>query len=127
MGSVLLQWERVGKKQGEKKSRKERSLNLSFFFFLLFLRAVVFSCISLIQIPASKRVPIILVLLRPTGETGALLEALPTAVPGPLQMFASCCSGPMQGRQLMQPRSAGLQCSAEGAGNATVTNDLLIM
>lgn len=117
-----------GGQETRRKEVKEREIFESFlFFFLLFLRAVVFSCISLIQIPASKRVPIILVLLRPTGETGALLEALPTAVPGPLQMFASCCSGPMQGRQLMQPRSAGLQCSAEGAGNATVTNDLLIM
>lgn len=126
MGSVLLQWEREGKKQGVKD--REIFESFLFLFFLLFLHAVVFSCISLIQIPASKRVPIILVLLRPTGEeTGALLEALPAAVPGPLQMFASCCSRAIQGRQLMQPCSAGLQCSAEGAGNATVTNDLLIM
>lgn len=127
MGSVLLQWEREGKKQGVKD--REIFESFLFFFFLLFLHAVVFSCISLIQIPASKRVPIILVLLRPTGEeTGALLETLPAAVPGPLQMFASCCcSGAIEGRQLMQPCSAGLQCSAEGAGNATVISDFLIM
>lgn len=91
------------------------------FFFFLFLHALVFNCISLIQILLSKMVHIILQKWRNgphhpnTGETGVL----PTAVPGPLQMFASCCSGAIQGWQLIQPCSAGLQCSAEGAGNAT--------
>lgn len=89
---MLLQWEREGKKQGVKD--REIFESFLFFFFLLFLHAVVFSCISLIQIPASKRVPIILVLLRPTGETGALLEALPAAVPGPLQMLPAAAAGP---------------------------------
>lgn len=91
------------------------------FLFFLFLHALVFSCIFLIQIPLSKMVHIILQKWRNgphhpnTGETGVS----PTAVPGPLQMFASCCSEAIQERQLIQPCSAGLQCSAEGAGNAT--------
>lgn len=90
---MLLQWEREGKKQGVKD--REIFESFLFFFFFLFLHAVVFSCISLIQISASKRVPIILVLLRPTGEeTGALLEALPAAVPGPLQMLPAAAAGP---------------------------------
>lgn len=125
MGSVLLQWEREGRKQGEKEARKDIFESfLSFFFFFFSVSAC--TCFQLhlpVPNPSFKNSPCHPI----AGETGALLEALPTAVPAPLQMFASCCSGAMQRRQLIEPCPAGLQCSAEGAGDATVTNDLLIM
>lgn len=117
MGSVLLQLEREGRKQGEKEARKERSLNISLFFVFAIST---YTCFQLhLPDPNSlfKNGP-----HHPSaGEAGALLEALSTAVPGSLHMFA------IQGRQLIQPCSAGLHCSAEGAGNATMTNDMLIM
>lgn len=126
--------ERGGRKQGEKEARKKRFLNLSFLFvffcfvgrFLGFFSVSTCTCFQLYlpeSNPSFKNSP-----SHPgAGETVVLLEALPTAVPGPLQMFASCCCRAIQGWQLIQPCSAGLQCSAEGAGNAAVTNGILIM
>lgn len=110
-----------------RESRTERSLNLSFFFFSV-------SACSCFQLhlpdpnPCFKKGP-----HHPSaaqtyrgdrGIAGGFARCSARSSPD----VASCCSsGAIQGRQLMQPCSAGLQCSAEGAGNATVTNDLLIM
>lgn len=89
----------------------------SFFFFFnsyyMHFSHAVFSCILLTSIPTLNRIPAIPALLstgvsRGRGEMGALLEASPAAVPGPLQMFASCRSEAIRGRQL----SAAGGCAA---------------
>lgn len=120
--------EREGRKQGEKEARKKRSLNLSFLFdfFCCFFSVSTCTCFQL-HLPDPNPSLKNSVHHPGAGETGVLLEALPAALPGPLQMFASCCCRAMQGRQLIQPCSAGLQCSAEGAGSAAVTNGILTM
>ena len=75
------------------------------------------AAIALILIPTLNRIPVIPALLgtsvsRGRGEMGALLEASPTAVPGPLQMFASCRSGAVRGRQLSVPGGCAAADSA---------------
>lgn len=124
MGSVLLQWEREGKKQGV----KDREIFESFLFFFFSVSAC--SCFQLHlpdPNPCFKKGP-----HHPSaaqtyrgdrGIAGGFARCSARSSPD----VASCSSRAIQGRQLMQPCSAGLQCSAEGAGNATVTNDLLIM
>lgn len=119
MGSMHSQWEREGRKQGEKEANTERSLNLFFFFspFYVHFSHAVFSCISLSPISTLNRVPVTPALLgtsasRGRGELGALPEASPTAVPGPLQMFASCRSGAVRGRQLSVPGGCAAADSA---------------